>query len=457
MKRLPSYMRQFLSFAMVLLPAAVAAQTAPGSQALAHSPYMGWSSWSSLRASPTEDKVKSQAEALLSAKLPELGYRYVNLDDGWSDGWDSNGLPKAKATAFPSGMAGLAKFLHQRGLLFGIYLNPGIHESLYRANPLIKGTNSHIRDITDVTQTGSTRTHAYRIDFTKPAAVTYINSLVEQLAAWKVDFVKLDWVGPGGGGVPSDNREELRQWHRALARIDHPIWLELSNFLSIDQALLWRANANGWRIENDVECYLCDRSTDPAIKGNLTSWDHVAGRFADVVPWVPYAGPGGWNDFDSLELGNGDKDGITPTERQSMFILWAISCAPLYLGSDLTHLDPADLTLISNRNLIAIDQAGVPARPLDIQSFRSGGKRAWLTQYPDGSAVLALFNLGKDDADFSLSWREVDALRDTYFAEGAPPVLHDLITGALVTSDPGKLTIHIASHGSQVFRIDVTR
>jgi hypothetical protein len=438
-----------------LLTVVGAAQTTEAHPMVAQHPYMGWSSWSSLRAKPTEEKLKSQVEALLAAKLPELGYRYVNLDDGWSDGWDQDGLPKANTTAFPSGMAGLGEYLHKRGLLFGIYLNPGIQERLYQANPRIKGTTAHIRDITDVTQAGSTRTHAYRIDFSKPAAESYLNSLVDRLAAWKVDFVKLDFVGPGGVGEPSDNREELRQWHHALARIDRPIWLELSNSLSIDQAPLWRENANGWRIENDVECYVCDRSTDPAIKGNLTSWDHIAGRFADVVPWIRYAGPGGWNDLDSLELGNGDKDGITPAERQSMFILWTISCAPLYLGSDLTHLDPADLTLISNRELIAVDQAGIPARPLDIQSLHKGGsqRQAWLTQYPDGSAVLALFNLGKDDADLSLSWREVDALRDTHFADCEPPVLHDLISGASVTSDRGKLTLHIASHGSRVFRI----
>jgi alpha-galactosidase len=434
-----------LSFAIALLTITAAAQTNVAQQNLARRPYMGWSSWSSLRGTPTEDKVKGQVEALLAAKLPDLGYRYVNLDDGWSDGWDSDGLPKVNATAFPNGMDGLGKYLHERGLLFGIYLNPGIQEKLYQANPLIKGTTSHIQDIADVTQAGSTRLHAYRIDFSKPAAVSYLNSLIDRLVAWKVDFVKLDFVGPGGGREPSDNREELRQWHHALARIDRPIWLELSNFLSIDQASLWRETANGWRIENDVECYACGRSTDPAIKGNLTSWDRVAARFADVVPWISYASPGGWNDLDSLELGNGDKDGITPAERQSMFILWAISCAPLYLGSDLTHLDPADLALISNRELIAIDQAGVPARPLDIQSFRTGGKQAWLTQYQDGSAVLALFNLGTNDADLSLSWREVDSLRDTHYAAGAPRVLHDLITGESDTSDRSNLTLHIAT------------
>jgi alpha-galactosidase len=81
-----------------------------------------------------------------------------------------------------------------------------------------------------------------------------------------------------------------------------------------------------------------------------------------------------------------------------MFTLWAISCAPLYLGTDLTHMDPADLTLITNRNLIAINQAGIPTTPLDIQSLRKQIQQAWITINPDGSAVLSLFNLGPDTA-----------------------------------------------------------
>ena len=200
------------------------------------------------------------------------------------------------------------------------------------------------------------------------------------------------------------------------------------------------------------------RSTDPAIKGNLTIWSKVSERFADVRPWIRYAGPagnggeGGWNDFDSLELGNGDKDGITPAERQTMFTLWAISCAPLYLGTDLTHMDPADLTIITNRNLIAIDQAGIPATPLDIQSLRNQIQQAWITINPDGSAILSLFNLGPDTASLKFNWREIDALRDTHFA-AHPPKLTDLITNTEVPTPPEELNFTLDSHASRVFRL----
>lgn len=419
---------------------------------------MGWSSWSFIRSHPTEEKIKAQADALIAAKLAAAGYRYINIDDGWTDHFDDHGIPAPNLERFPDGMDGMAKYMHQHGLLFGIYLNPGISEKLYKQNPQIAGTTAHIADITDTAQPGSTRRGSYRIDFSKPAAATYIASQVKQFDAWGVDFIKMDFVGPGGGNLPADNREEMRQWHAALSRASRPIWLELSNYLSVDQAPLWRATSNGWRIENDIECYsVCDKSPDPALHGNLTIWSKVVVRFADIVRWIPYAGPGGWNDLDTLELGNGDRDGITPAERQSMFILWSISCAPLYLGTDLTKMDPADLTLISNREIIAIDQAGVPARPLDIQHLRNKPQQAWLTTYPDGSAVLALFNLDQGPANLKISWSEIDALRDTHFAAAKSLTLHDMISSADTPGDPAGLSVDLDAHASRVFRIPAGR
>jgi alpha-galactosidase len=427
----------------------------------AQHPYMGWSSWSHFRDRPTEAVIKSQADALVANHLPDAGYRYINIDDGWSDGFDENRIPKPNLKRFPSGMDGMAKFMHTHGLLFGIYLNPGITDELYKKNPLIAGTTIHIADITDITQSGSTRRGAFRIDFSKPAAAAYIKSQLKQFDTWGIDFIKFDFVGPGGGNLPADNREELRQWHAAISHATHPIWLELSNFLSLDQATLWRATSNGWRIENDIECYGCDKATN-ATKDNLTEWSKVAERFTDVVRWIPYAGTGsaaggGWNDLDTLELGNGDKDGITPAERQSMFTLWAISCAPLYLGSDLTHMDPADLILISNRDLIAIDQAGIPARPLDIQHLRGKPQQAWLTTYPDGSSVLALFNLGPNSATVKVAWSEIDVLRDTKlvsrFSATEPPSLRDLVSGAVVITETGGVAVTLDSHASLVVRL----
>jgi hypothetical protein len=417
---------------------------------------MGWSSWSFLRGKVSEENVKAQVDALFAAHLPDYGYRYINLDAGWSEGYDQHGIPRTNLTKFPSGMDGLGQYLHAKGLMFGIYMNPGIDPKLYNANPLIEGTSAHIKDITITTLPGSTHKGAYKIDFTKPAARAYVFSIFRQFASWKVDFVKLDFVGPGGGNLPADNREEVRIWHEAILATHRPIWLELSNWMSIDQAPLWRATSNGWRIENDVECYPCGRSTDPAIKGNLTIWSKVSERFADLRPWISYAKPGGWNDLDSLEIGNGDKNGITPAERQTMFTLWAISCAPLYLGTDLTRMDPADLAIVTNRNLIAIDQAGIPASPLDLQQLRNKPQQVWFTKNRDGSTTLALFNLGTDSAAIKFDWRELDALRDTHFAQH-PPALTDLVTNQTIPASPEDLNLTLESHASRVFRLTPAR
>jgi alpha-galactosidase len=416
---------------------------------LGQQPYMGWSSWSHFRDHMRADQIKAQADAMIAAGLPAAGYRYVNIDDGWSNGFDDAGIPQANPIAFPEGIAELASYLHHRGLLFGIYLNPGITQKLYKQNPKIAGTPSHIADITDVSNPGNTRGQSYRIDFTKPAAAAYIRSQVRQFETWGVDFIKMDFVGPGGGNLPADNREEMRQWHSALSHASRPIWLELSNFLSFDQAPLWRATSNGWRIENDIECYECDNAKD-GRKGNLTQWSKVSERFKDIVRWIPYAASGGWNDLDTLELGNGDRDGLTQDERQSMFLLWSISCAPLYLGSDLTKMDPTDLALISNREVIKLDQAGVPARPLDIQHLRKKQQQVWLTQSANGTNVLTFFNLDSSASEVKVSWREVDALRDTSLAASGNARWKDLIDGSIVTAEPDGLTLSLPPHGSRI-------
>ena len=118
-------------------------------------------------------------------------------------------------------------------------------------------------------------------------------------------------------------------------------------------------------------------------------------------------------------------------------------------------MDPADLDLISNRDLIAIDQAGIPATPLDIQSLRKRVRQAWITLNPDGSAILSLFNLGPDSAAIKFNWREVDALRNTHFAR-YPPKIMDLITKTDVPTQTEGIDITLDSHASRIFRLRPT-
>jgi hypothetical protein len=350
--------------------------------ALGAKPYMGWSSWSSMSVGVNAAKVKAAADAVAKQLLP-YGYEYINVDDGWYSGFDENGRFKPDNAKFPDGIRAVADYVHGLGLKFGIYLMPGLNDAVYNANSPILGTSYHAKDIvSNPSLRGSTNTKtgttAKKIDFTRPGASEYVQSAADLLAAWGVDFIKMDFVGPGGGGGNADNRDDIAAWRKALNKTGRSIWLELSNQLSIDYASAWQQNSNGWRIGNDIECYCT----------TLTNWAHVIRNIGAAAAWTRYAGPGGWNDLDSLEVGNGSKDGLTLDERYTYYTFWAINAAPLYLGSDPTQLDATDLAILTNRAVIAVDQAGIAASRVSVV----GNQQVWAAKQADSSFTVALFN-----------------------------------------------------------------
>jgi alpha-galactosidase len=350
-------------------------------------PLMGWSSWSHFHKGINEKVIQAQGDAM-ATRLKAFGYTYVNLDSGWRDynKWDANGREIWDASKFPAGLPALAAALHAKGLNLGIYLHPGMDlgpNSPYELNTPIVGTSLHAQDISDMSQWGNTDKTAYKIEMSRPGAKEYIQSYADLVASWGVDYIKFDFVGPGGGLVPADNRDEMKQWSAALRATpagSRPVWIALSNSLSFAEAALWKTVANGWRIDGDVES---------GASGTLTRWQNVARRFADAPRWTPFAGAGGWNDFDALPLGMGDGDGLTVDERQTTMTLWAIGCSPLILGADLTNLDPGDLALITNAEVIAVDQAGRVATPV----VAGAPQQVWRAKNADGSYTVALFNL----------------------------------------------------------------
>jgi hypothetical protein len=407
---LVSRRRRWFAVAAVLI-AVVAASLVPWSMVPVHAasggaaprPIMGWSSWSFYRGPGDQAKILAQATAMKN-NLRSHGYTYINLDAGWTDHFDKYGRDVWDSSLFPSGMPALASKLHGMGLKFGLYLNPGIRKEVVSANLPIRGTKHHAKDIADTKHLGNTTGCCYwRIDFSKPGAHEYIQSIVDLYASWGVDYIKMDFVGPGGGNVAADNRTEMQAWHQAIVQDGRPIVLELSNSLSFADASTWRKYANGWRIDGDIECYTCESGNSSYP---LTSWTKLVRRFADLPKWTPYAGPGGWNDLDSLELGNGKNDGLTADQRKSAMTLWSIGCAPLMLGADLTHLDKADLALLTNDEVIAVNQAGVSGKL--IAGTPTGKTQVWSAKEPDGSYAVALFNLATSGTTpVKVSWKQL--------------------------------------------------
>jgi hypothetical protein len=354
---------------------------------LATRPAMGWSSWSFVRRTPTEAVVKAQADALKAGGLAAHGFVYVNLDDFWmkcdSNGpvVDANGRWVVDTAKFPGGMKALADYVHGLGLKFGLYVTPGIAQNAVTRNTAIAGTDRHAADIADTSRTEKNYNckHMYYIDYSKAGAQEFVNSWAAQFASWGVDYLKIDGVG-------SQDIPDVRAWASALRAGGRPITYALSNNLAIADAATWRQYANSWRTQGDVECYC-----GPGPNGSgypITDWSHVSSRFASAASWQQYAGPGGWNDLDSLEIGNGDRIGLTADQRRSHFTLWAMAASPLLLGTDLTQLDQVDMAMLTNDRLIGVDQDGVAAKRV----VNSGSKQVFAKREANGDYIVALFN-----------------------------------------------------------------
>jgi alpha-galactosidase len=414
----------------------------------APAPLMGWSSWSFLRSAPTEAKIKAQAQAMSTSGLVAAGYKYVNLDDFWylnpGTTVDANGRWVTDTSKFPDGMANLGTYIHGLGEKFGMYLTPGIPVAAYNQNTPIAGTTYHARDI--VSNTGAYETNynfgsgaMYYIDFAKnpAAAQAFLNSWANQLAGYGIDYLKLDGVSPSDGDTEA--AADVQHWAQALNQTGRTIHLELSNSLTVADAASWQQNSNGWRIDGDIECY-CGSTSYP-----LTDWNNVNGRFSDVVPWIGVGITGGWNDLDSIEVGNGSNDGLTYDERRTQLTFWSIENSNLTLGVDLTNLDSTDLGLITNSEVLAVDQAGHPARAVD----RATALQAWYAPNGDGSYTVALFNLSGSAATVSVNWQDIGFT-------GSSAAVHDDWSHTDLGTFATGYGVSLPTHGSALLRVTPT-
>ncbi|CAL9649086.1 alpha-galactosidase D [Streptomyces sp. enrichment culture] len=432
-------------------PTAPAATTTP----LAAKPYMGWTSWT-MQSSKypglnpkgdysylTEANVTKQTDAM-AAKLKPYGYEYINIDAGWWMDWtwkpqfDEYGRQKADPERFPSGMKAVADRIHSKGLKAGIYLPVGLEKAAYNdgRTPIWNAEGCTTADIVyDDLRTTNGWDSSYKIDFSDPCAQKYIDSQAQMFADWGYDFLKLDGVGPGSfkNGDNYNNVADVAAWQKAIATAGRPIHLELSWSLDYGHVEDWKKYSNGWRIDTDVECY-CN---------TLVGWENsVDDRWDDAPAWTDHAGPGGWNDLDSLNVGNGEMDGLTKAERQSYATLWAIAKSPLYTGDDLTRLDSYGLSLLTNREVIAINQSSAPpAEPVTA----SDPQQVWAAKNPDGTYTVALFNLADAPASVTADWSTLGfqgkaSVRDVWNREKLG-TYRDSITQAL------------PAHGSRLFTV----
>jgi len=340
--------------------------------------------------------MKAQALALHNSGLQKLGYGYVNLDDFWyqcpgpqGPNVDAYGRWITDPSIFPpqgdtDGIKVVADYIHSLGMKFGIYVTPGISKQAVNRNTPIKGTSYTAAQIAEpsITENNYNCKGMVRIDYNKPGAHEYTNSWVDMLAAWGVDYIKID-------GMTNNNAADVKAWSDAIRQSRRLMVLDVTqgDFTTALTPTLMKY-ANQWEFAPDVECYKCEKggSSYP-----LTSWTDVAKRFNYVAEWQPYAGAGGFNDYDSLEVGNGNNDGLTPVERQTQISLWALGASPLILGIDLTHLDPTDLQkYLENSEVLAVDQDSIAAKRV----VNSGSRQVFAKKESNGDVIVGLFNTG---------------------------------------------------------------
>jgi alpha-galactosidase len=380
-----------LSFA----PAALAQVNGIGAR-----PYQGWSTFSEQTISNNfmnQQAVLAQSDAMRASGLQAHGFEYINIDGGWTGASDQNGRTLWNTTEFPNFLQ-MIQHIHANGQKFGLYLNPGIGTDVVAANPPILGTPYHIQDI--IVQP-PTIANAFgggdKIDYTKPGAQEYINSVIDLYASWGVDFIKLDAVTPGSfnNDLTINNIPDVMAMSKAIAQSRRPIWLTISWALDEDFLADWQQFSNARRIEGDVEC-----EGDCPV---LTEWPRIEVRFLDLPGWEHASGPTvGWNDLDSLEIGNGTNDGITDTEQQTAMTLWAIANAPLSLGGDLTQLTSFGKKALTNDEVLAVDQSGHPATQIN-----AGFTQVWASNLGNGAYYVALFNLNALPSNLAFDWKDL--------------------------------------------------
>ena len=372
-------------------------------------PYMGWSSFSSQTQSSgflNQANIEAQSDALNSSVLEEHGFTYINIDDGWQKGYDSSGRPTPNPSLFPD-ISGLISHIHQNGQKAGIYWRPGIAREVVLSNPLISGSTRYVKDILVVPNApgnafaasdSTTALSNFGIDFSTSAAQLYVESIVNLFASWGVDYIRLDGVTPGSGVLTVDNQQEVQAWAEAISKSGRPMWLTVSTGVELSHFNTWGSYTNARRIGAPIEC--------TGSCSTLTDWALTSERWFDLIGSQNFTSyQTGWNDLGPLEIGSPASVGLSGVEQQSALTLWAMANSPLYLGSDISAIDADGTNLLTNDEVLAVDQSGEPATQL-----AGGLTPVWASDLGNGTFYVALFNLNAFPSEVTVRWKDLGFL-----------------------------------------------
>jgi hypothetical protein len=387
-----STLRVLLASTLLLLslPWPPAAAADPAFHAWAPTPPMGWNSWDAFGTSITEAQTKAQAD-YMAAHLKAHGWQYVVVDIQWYEPgakthdyradavlvMDEHGRLMPAVNRFPSAAGGagfkpLADHVHGLGLKFGLHLLRGIPRQAVEKNLPILGTTLRAQDIADRSSVAGWNPDMYGVDMAKPGAQAYYDSVIALIASWGVDYLKVDDI------ARPYHQAEIEAIRAAIDRTGRPIVLSLSpGETPLSAAAHVRQHANLWRISDDF----------------WDDWKSLRDQFGRLERWNPHRTEGAWPDADMLPLGvialGQRSTRFTPDEQRTLMTLWSIARSPLMHGGDLTRTDDATLALLTNDQVLAVNQHSTNNRPL----FDRDGLVAWMADVPDSrDKYLAVFN-----------------------------------------------------------------
>ena len=372
---------------------------------VAQTPPMGWNSWNYFAERVTDQNIRDSADQIVASGMKDAGYIYVNIDDTWEGERDANGVLHTNSK-FPD-MKALADYVHSKGLKLGIYSGPGP-----KTCAGFEGSLGH----------------------EEQDAQLY--------ASWGIDYLKYDMCSfiPAVmmKQAPHDKAEQMRimvaaydKMGKALKATGRPIVYSFCQY-GWDNVWEWAPGIGGnlWRTTGDIEA----------------RWQSIYDILNQQKGLASYAGPGHWNDPDMLEVGNGK---LSLAENRTHFSMWAMLAAPLLAGNDLPHMKPEIRDILTNRDVIALDQdpLGHEARHI----YSKGEVEVWARDLKGGAKAIAIVNVGSDvysTHPFHLDLAQL-GLHGTQHAK-------DLWTGKEMDLT-SNMPIELASHDILLLRIDSSK
>jgi alpha-galactosidase len=394
---------------------------------LAALPPMGWNSWNHFGRNVSDADVRAAADAMVATGMKAAGYLYVNIDDGWQGTRDAEGNIHGNER-FPN-MKALADYVHSKGLKLGIYSSPGP-----RTCAGFEGSFGH--------EEQDARTYAsWGVDYLKYDLCSFRTNLAE--ASDEITPKEREQLVRADGDPRATQQiaarllanlsskqillmeDAYRKMSLALEKTGRPIVYSLCQY-GLGDVWKWGASVGGnlWRTEGDIH-------------DNYVSMSSIGFGQLDIAD---YAGPGHWNDPDMLEVGNG---GMNNDEYQTHMSLWALLAAPLLAGNDLSRMTPETLRILTNPDVIAVDQDSLGKQ--GVRAWASGAQEIWTKTLGDDSVAVGLFNRAETPVEIKLNLA-VLGLR------GAPSA-RDLWTGRDLGRIHDDETFSVPGHGVVMLRL----